>query len=173
MQKWIILIVIVIIVALSVFVILNVNVETEYTPESEVADEELRKTIITLYFKKKGSEELVQETRLVDSKDLLLDPYEKLVRLLLEGPENESNEKLIPEGVSLLDVKFNNGYVEVNFSHEFSENEYDEKNLTLIFNSIYNTLKELKEVNGIKILVDGVSLATIPESLDIPDNPEI
>ena len=163
MQKWIILIVMVIIVALSIFVILNVNVETEYTPESEVADEELRKTIITLYFKEKGAEELVKETRLVDSKDLLLDPYEKLVRLLLEGPENENNEKLIPEGVNLLDVKFNNGYVDVNFSKEFSENEYDEKTLTLIFNSIYNTLKELTEVNGIRILVDGVSLATIPE----------
>lgn len=163
MQKWIILVIIVTIIILGIFVILNVNVETEYTPESEVADEELRKTIITLYFKEKGSEELVKETRLVDSKDLLLDPYEKLVRLLLEGPENENNEKLIPEGVNLLDVKFNNGYVDVNFSKEFSENEYDEKTLTLIFNSIYNTLKELTEVNGIRILVDGVSLATIPE----------
>ena len=36
-----IFIIIVTIIILGIFVILNVNVETEYTPESEVADEEI------------------------------------------------------------------------------------------------------------------------------------
>ena len=93
MQKWIILIVVFIIIVLSIFIISNVSVETEYTPETEIEDVELRKTIVTLYFKNKETGEMAKETRLIDSKDLLKNPYEELLNLLMQGPENSNYEK--------------------------------------------------------------------------------
>ena len=54
MQKWIILFVIFIILILTTIIVLNVDIETEYTPETEIEETELRKTIITLYFINKG-----------------------------------------------------------------------------------------------------------------------
>ena len=155
MQKWIILIVVFIIIVLSIFIISNVSVETEYTPETEIEDVELRKTIVTLYFKDKTSGELAKETRLIDSKDLLKNPYNELLDLLISGPENSNYEKIIPDGVSVIDNKFENGCVTINFSKELSELNLDEASKTNITNSILNTLTQLTEVNSIKILIDG------------------
>ena len=97
MQKWIILIVICIILILGVIVVLNIDIETEYVPETEVEETELRKTIITLYFYNKENREIAKETRLVDSKVLLKDPDNGLVCMLVNGPENPNSEKIIPE----------------------------------------------------------------------------
>ena len=155
MQKWIILIVVFIIIILSIFIISNVSFETEYTPESEIEEVELRKTIVTLYFKDKTSGELAKETRLIDSKDLLKNPYNELLDLLISGPENSNYEKIIPDGVSVIDNKFENGCVTINFSKELSELNLDEASKTNITNSILNTLTQLTEVNSIKILIDG------------------
>ena len=55
MQKWIIIAVIVIILILTTVIVLNVDIETEYTPETEIEETELRKTIISLYFLDKNT----------------------------------------------------------------------------------------------------------------------
>ena len=74
----------------------------EYTPEEEVADNQLRQTIVSLYFPSKDSKEIVPEARLVDIKEIINNPYEKLFNLLIEGPKNEKEEKIIPEGTKIL-----------------------------------------------------------------------
>ena len=66
MQKWIILFVIFIILILTTIIVLNVDIETEYTPETEIEETELRKTIITLYFINKDTKEMVKESRLIE-----------------------------------------------------------------------------------------------------------
>ena len=66
----------------------------EYTPEEEVADNQLRQTIVSLYFPSKDSKEIVPEARLVDIKEIINNPYEKLFNLLIEGPKNEKEEKI-------------------------------------------------------------------------------
>lgn len=157
MQKWIILIVIAVIAIIGVFIVMNVSIETEYIPESEVEETELRKTIVSLYFKDKTTEELVKETRMIDSKELLKNPYNALVKMLIDGPENTNYEKAIPEGTSIIDITFESGCVIINFSKEFSENIETTKLQTNI-NSIYQTLRELTEVTSIKILVEGVEI---------------
>lgn len=157
MQKWIILIVICIILILGVIVVLNIDIETEYVPETEVEETELRKTIITLYFYNKENREIAKETRLVDSKVLLKDPYNELVSMLLKGPENPNYEKIIPENTKILELKFENGCVTINFSKEFKEN-CDEKQIQDSIDSISRTLKELTEVTEINILVEGEEL---------------
>lgn len=155
MQKWIILIVVCLILILSGIVILNFNVETEYVPETEIEDKELRKTIINLYFQDKSTKEIVKESRLIDSKNLLREPYLELLNMLIEGPENDNYENVIPEGTIINDIVFENNTVNIDFSNQFVEKSTDDKQR---YNSIYaivKTLTELTEVNEIKIMIDG------------------
>ncbi len=154
MQKWIILIVVFIIIVLSIFIISNVSVETEYTPETEIEDVELRKTIVTLYFKNKETGEMAKETRLIDSKDLLKNPYEELLNLLMQGPENSNYEKVIPEGLIIIDNKFENGCVTITFNKEAAI-DLDETKRNDITAAISNTLIQLTEVNSVKVLIEG------------------
>jgi spore germination protein GerM len=154
MQKWIILIVVCLILIIGTVIVLNVDVETEYVPETEIEDVELRKTIVTLYFSDKETGELSKETRLIDSKQLLKNPYEELISMLTCGPENEKLEKIIPEGAQILDVSYESGLVTINFSKEFTENISEEK-VQIAVSSLYKTLTELTEVTGIRVLVEG------------------
>lgn len=155
MQKWIILIVIAIILIVGTIIVLNIDIETEYVPETEVSQTALRKTIITLYFRNKENGEIDKETKLIDSKLLLRDPYKELLNILISGPENQNLEKLIPEGTKILETVFENGCVTINFSKEFIENSIDEVKKVQAIYTIFETLTELTEVNDIKILIEG------------------
>ena len=155
MQKWIILIVIAIILIVGTIIVLNIDIETEYVPETEVSQTALRKTMITLYFRNKENGEIDKETKLIDSKLLLRDPYQELLNILISGPENQNLEKLIPEGTKILETVFENGCVTINFSKEFIENSIDEVKKVQAIYTIFETLTELTEVNDIKILIEG------------------
>lgn len=157
MQKWIILIIIGMIAILGIFIVLNVDIETEYVPEGEVEETELRNTIITLYFVDKETGALVKENKLIDSKELLKNPYRTLVEMLILGPENEKNENVISKNTKILDTKFEKGSVIINFSKEFSEGIEIER-LQVSKDAIYQTLTGLTEVDGIKILVEGTEI---------------
>ena len=64
----------------------SINQETtieEYVPEEEITEEQLRQTIVSLYFLDKQSNELVPEARLIDIKEMMSNPYEKLINLLI------------------------------------------------------------------------------------------
>ena len=69
MQKWIILTIILLIGIIGGFIVMNVSIETEYVPESEFEESELRKTIVSLYFKDKNSNQIIKETKMIDSKE--------------------------------------------------------------------------------------------------------
>lgn len=129
---------------------------TEYTPEEEITEEQLRKTIVSLYFPSKETNELVPEARLVDIKEIINDPYDKLVNLLIEGPKNEKSKKIIPEDTKLLKTYLEGDCVVIDFSNEFlNYNKEDEKEKNNLINSIVNTLTELTEINKVKILING------------------
>lgn len=155
MQKWIILIIVIIICIIAVFIGMNTSIETEYIPESEIEEVELRKTIITLYFKDKVSGNIAEETRLIDSKTLLEEAHTELIKLLMIGPENENFEKILPEGISIIECNYQNNCVIINFSKELKNANLKEIDKENIKTSIYNTLTQLKEVDDIKILVEG------------------
>lgn len=151
MQKWIILGTVILIVIIGIVIVINVDVETEYIPESEIEEVELRKTIVSLYFREKETGEIVKETRLIDSKELLKNPYEKLINMLQEGPQNSNFESVLPENLSIIETKYESGCVTINFNSEFSN--IDDKNK--VIEAIEKTLKELTEVTKVKILIDG------------------
>ena len=140
--------------------IINMNKEIQehsiITPEEEISDNQLRQTIVTLYFGDKESKEITPEARQIDIKELMENPYKTLIKLLIEGPKNEDLVKLIPEGTELNNIELNNNIVYIDFSDNFiKEQNLGEEQEKIIINSILKTLIELNEVNGIKILING------------------
>ena len=134
----------------------NVETTIDYKPQEEISDEQLRQTIISLYFKNKDSNDLVVEGRLVDVKKLLNEPYMVLMEYLLEGPRNDKLEKLIPDGTVINKIELKKDILYIDFSKEFIEkHEGGEERESNTIYSIVNTMTQLTEVNGIKILIDG------------------
>lgn len=155
MRKKITIIIILLALAiLGVLVYTNVSVETEYTPEPEIEDTEYRNTAISLYFQDKETKNLQVETRLIDSKELLKNPYIKLISLLLEGPDNEKFESAIPSGTRLISVVQEGEMLIVDVSGEFLNCDTPESLSNAIY-SIVNTVTELKEISSVKILING------------------
>lgn len=156
MKKWIVIILVILAVLICGILVFNMNVEVEYVPETEIEEVDLRKTMVTLYFQNKENKELQKESRLIDSKDLLLDPYAELLNMLITGPESEFLQKTVPEGTKLLGVELVGECLNINLSKEFidnaSQDECDRKNYIY---SIVNTVTELNEVNSVKILIEG------------------
>ena len=132
------------------------TVVEEYIPEEEITEEQNRQTIVSLYFLEKETNELAPEARLVDIKEIMNTPYDKLVNMLIEGPKNEKYMKLIPENIKLNQTYKEKDIVYLDFSSEFLN--YDKEDVTAkknMIDSLVKTLTQLTEVNSIKILIDG------------------
>lgn len=137
----------------------------EYTPQQELSDEEIRKTIVSIYFKNIETNTLVPESVCIDVKELSENPYLKLLNLLLAGPTNDKLESPLPEGTKINKAYLKGNTVYVDFSNEFISNAptgVEEE--SLIIYSIVNTLTELNEVSSVKILING------EENLSFSDN---
>lgn len=135
----------------------NINNEiVEYTPQEEFSDDEIRKTIISLYFKNIETNSLIAEAKCIDVKDLSKDPYTYLINLLISGPENEKLESAIPEGTKVNSCTLKGNTLYVDLSKEFIDNApsgiVEE---SMVIYSIINTLTELNEVSNVKFLING------------------
>lgn len=128
------------------------EIKEEYTPEEEVNDEQLRKTILKMYYIDKQSNEMKTKTKVIDAVELVENPYKKIVELLIQ--ENSTENYVLPENTRVYDAEINQKIVTINFSKEILnyKSEEEKNNIT---NILTNTLSELTEVNGIKIKVDG------------------
>ncbi len=124
----------------------------EYTPEEEITKEQLRQTIVTLYYMDKESKELVPESRIIDIKELLIFPYETLIKMLLEDPKNEQLEKIFPDDVIINKIYAENDMLVIDFSSTILN--FKEENKEKMLDSLAKTLTQLVEINSIKILVD-------------------
>ena len=162
--RTILIIIIVLALALLIFfnvsteVVENVENETVIEPEQEISEEQMRKTSVILYFEDKESLELVKEERKVDAKNLLDNPYMYIVNLLINGTESQNLQNPIPEGTKVNKVELKGDCVNVDLSKEFLNSSG--------MNSIYaivNSLTELKEVNSVKILIDGEETENLKE----------
>lgn len=158
----IILFIILLILIISLFLIRNkFNKETnhqltEYTPAQEFSDDEIRKTIISLYFKNIETNSLIAEAKAIDVKELYKDPYTYLINMLITGPESEKLESAIPEGTKVNSCTLKGNTVYVDLSKEFVNNAPSGiTEESMIIYSIVNTLTELNEVSGVKFLING------------------
>lgn len=154
----IVLILILVVIGISVFIFLNNKNNTieEYIPEEEISEEQLRQTIVTLYFKNKESGEITGEARKTDVSTIFKDPYNYLINELINGPKNDKLEKVIPDGVRLNETKLEGDILIIDLSKEFILNApQDRDEQAKIIKSIVNTVTELTEINYIRILIDG------------------
>ena len=170
LKRVIIVIISIIIIAIIIFGVYffikekNIQKEeiTEYTPEEEISDNQMRQTMISLYFK--SDNVLIPEARLIDVKELINNPYEKVLNMLIEGPKNEKLERTIPEGTKINKIEKEADTLIIDFSKEFIENHKgDEMQEKLTINSIVNTVTELKEINSVVILIDGKENQEFPD----------
>lgn len=134
----------------------NQSINEEYTPEEEITEEQARQTIISLYFPAKETKELMPEARLIDIKELINNPYEKIMQLLIEGPKSDKEEKVVPDGTKVLKTFMENDCLTLDLSAEFLNfDKTNEKSKEILINCIVNSMTELTEVNQVKILING------------------
>lgn len=142
------------------------NQITEYIPEEEIDVAGLRQTVVSLYFNQKDTNTLIPEARRVDVKELTKDPYNTLIKLLLEGPKSEGLEKVIPDGTKINKIELKDGTIYLDLSKEFVENHKGgaEAESRTIY-SIVNTLTGLNEVEAVKIVIDGNNESCFKDNL--------
>ena len=126
---------------------------TEYTPQEEISEEQMRQTMVTLYFKNEN--DVVPEARLIDVKKLMENPYEEILNMLLEGPKNSNLQKIIPEGTKIEKIEKQGENLIINFSEEFNKiKEMTEEQKKMVNNSIEKTITQLTEINAVDIRVN-------------------
>ena len=160
-KKLIIIICALIIIGIIIFIIINSrnNQEnvlgeiSEYTPQEEISDEQMKQTMVTLYFLNSKTKELKSEGKLINVAKLIQNPYKQIVELLIEGPTSSELANVFPENTRILDAKIENHCVTLNFSEELTKYKDDVQKYNII-NSILNSLTQLNEVDSIKILVN-------------------
>ena len=94
------------------------EIQNEYIPEEEISDEQLRETIVSLYFPDKETNMLKPEARLVNVKELIQSPYKVLIELLINGPKNDKLKVIIPENTKLLNSSLEGECLTLDFSSE-------------------------------------------------------
>ena len=132
------------------------ELNNEYIPQEEISEEQSRQTIVSLYFIDKETNIIKPEARLVNAKDLLDTPFNVIVSLLVEGPKNEKLKSAIPENTKILNVQLDKGCLTIDFSAELLDYDKDnEKAKDNIINTIVNTVTEFKEIDKVKITING------------------
>lgn len=129
----------------------------EYIPQEEITEDQMRKTMVSLYFYNNETGELETEARLVDAVELIENPYTKLAQMLIDGPKSEKLKSLMPEDLEIINTEFTNGCVTIDMSTEFLNYTEDTDLKNKMIYSIVNTLTELTEVDSVKFLINGES----------------
>ena len=131
----------------------NKNKEiTDYTPEQEISDEQFRMTNIKLYFFNIKNNQIEEEIRQIDSKELLDKPEEKIIKLLLQGSKKENLTNTLPENTNFMKLNNNNGVLEITFSQEIENMETEKRK---ILEELFSkTLLQLNEINEVKIITE-------------------
>ena len=163
MNKKIVVLIIIILILIGVgvwyflFYQKNSNLaENEIIPEEEISEAQMRQTIVSLYFYNETTKSLASEGRLIDAKELVNDPYKKLMEMLIEGPQNSNLTKTMPDGTKINKAELKGDVLYLDLSKEFIENHVGgEEQESITIYSIVNTMTRLTEVNSVKILIDG------------------
>lgn len=128
----------------------------EYTPEAELSEEQDKQTIVSLFFIDKQSNKLTPEARIVDAKELITMPCERLMELLIDGPKNEKLDKVIPKGTKILKTFTEKDCLTIDFTKDFLNYDMEKENAKdNLINSIINTMTQLTEINEVKFLIEG------------------
>lgn len=158
-KKYLLLLLALIIIVLIVFWVFNHisitknNSYMDYTPAEEISENQSRQTTVLLYFLDSQTNQLKSEGKIINTNELLNNPYKLIVEKLIEGPIDENLQKVFPENTKIIDANLSNDCVILNFSEEILNYKDDTQKFNII-NSLLNTLTQFNEVNTIKILVN-------------------
>ena len=172
MKKTVWFVVIILFIILILFAILKnkktgivQNGISEYIPQEEISDKQNRMTIVTLYFVNPSTNELIPEARGIDVKELMDNPYEKILELLINGSEDPKIGKTIPDGTKINSIKLEGEQLIIDLDEFFiSQYEMGSKEQNQMIYSIVNTFLELKEITTVKFLVNGERIEGIEDS---------
>lgn len=85
--------------------------------------------------------------------------------MLIQGPTDDTLEKTIPENTNVNNITLIGDMIVLDLSESFIENHPDGAELeSATIYSIVNTLTELKEVNSVKILINGTENLSFKDS---------
>lgn len=130
----------------------------EYVPAEEISDEQERNTVVTLYYYSDESGVLAPEARKIDVKRLMNNPYTLILEMLFEGPTSNNYTNLFPENTRVINTCMEDDVLIIDLSKDFLEIQKKSiEDQRLILDSILKTMCQLKEVNGIRILIEGES----------------
>lgn len=96
-----------------------INNVQEIVPEQEILDEQLRNTVVSLYFINSENGEVEVESRLIDAKKLMVNPYNELINLWIAGPNSNKYKTNCSKDVKINNIEFNNNCVTIDFSNDF------------------------------------------------------
>ncbi|NMA66428.1 MAG: GerMN domain-containing protein [Clostridiaceae bacterium] len=140
--------------------------EEDLTPTSSLSIDEKaaaalsEKVPVILYFSDEQQTKLVKEIRYVDIAEAKKGAEvlaSVMVKELIKGPKADKVKPLIPEGTNLRGpVKIEDRVATVDFTKEFVEKHPGGETLAeLTIYSIVNTLTELKDIERVKIIING------------------
>ncbi len=121
-------------------------------------DEAQELTEITLYFLEEQEDafELGSETRTLEEAE-----PEKAVLYLIEGPESEDLDKLIPEGTELLGLEIDAQVAYLDLSEHVTQGVYGSKLELLLVESMVKTLVQFPDIDKVQFLVEGEIIDSI------------
>jgi hypothetical protein len=130
------------------------------TIDEEEASVLNEKVPVVLYFGDEAQQKLVKEIRYVDIKEAKKGApnlASAMVKELLSGPKAQGLKTLIAEGTTLrAPVTIEGRVAVVDFTKEFVDNHPGGKELAeLTIYSIVNSLTEMKEIERVKIIING------------------
>lgn len=120
---------------------------------------------LNLYYADKLGDKLVKTTVSVAySKNVSLEKM--VVERLIKGPSDSSLYATLPTDLKLLNISVSNGVCYVNLNSAFLTEMVNVSNEIPIY-SIVNSLCELENIDGVKIMVNGDSGKTFRESISL------
>ena len=131
----------------------------DYTPAEEISDEQMKRTKIALFFLDKTTNEIIKDEKYIRTTLLIDEPAKALINEIINSTPLENtlcplnsykqfNNIIIEKNISILDLS------KEFFNHGLSTIKQEEN----LIQCIVNTLCQLNEIDGVKILVDGEPL---------------
>jgi len=171
--KWIILFLILAIIGIIIYSCSNTTTTTQeeymdYAPAQEISDEQLKRTAVSLYYLNTNTNEIIKDEKLISTKNLIENPEKSLIEELAKETSLENTICPIATNTKINSITIEKNIAQIDFSKEFLEHglttvEQEEK----LLGCIANTLCQLNEINGVKILIDGQTLDKSNLGLDL------
>jgi len=133
----------------------DTNTEKEIVPEEEISDAQIRETRLNLFYIGENNE-LVSETKKIDSKELIENPYIITIKMLLNNPSSSNLKTYIPQNTKINSIKKNGECIEIDLSNEFIDDMEENVEVQgLAISQIVNTMTQFSEINKVKIYING------------------